>query len=308
MNVLVTGGAGFIGSHIVEALQGRASVRVLDNLQTGFLRNLEGLKAEFVHGSILDKPMLRRAMEGVDAVFHLAAMISVPESMQKPVECEETNTIGTLNVLEAAAAAGVKKLCFSTSAAIYGNNPAVPKHEGMMPEPMSPYAVSKLSGEFYCDLYTRERALPCACLRYFNVFGPRQNPKSAYAAAVPIFITRALKHEPLVIHGDGEQTRDFIHVRDVAAANLFFGLESAAAGVFNVAHGGRTSINELAREVIRLTGSESEIRHETARAGDVKHSQASVRKLADAGFVPASSFAAGLAETIAWYREHHGRG
>jgi UDP-glucose 4-epimerase len=306
MNVLITGGAGFIGSHIAEALQGRARVRVLDNLRSGFRANLRDLDVELVEGSILDRPLLQKAMAGVDCVFHLAAMISVPESMEKPIECEQVNTIGTLQVLEAAAAAGVRKLCFSTSAAIYGNNPDVPKRETMLPEPQSPYAVSKLSGEYYGDLFTRTRGLSCACLRYFNVFGPRQNPKSAYAAAVPIFITRALKHEPLTIYGDGEQTRDFIYVKDIAAANVYFATQSPAAGVFNVAYGGRITINDLAREIIRQTGSRSEIRYEPPRAGDVKHSQAANDRLRAAGFKPASTFAEGLAATIAWYRRQAG--
>ena len=160
MRILVTGGAGFIGSHIVETFQGKAEIRVLDNLRSGFLKNLDGFNVEFIEGSILDKALLDRAMEGVDYVFHLAAMISVPESMSKPQECVEINTMGTLNVLEAAAKAGARKLCLSTSAAIYGDNPTVPKVETMYPEPKSPYAVTKLDDEYYCAMYTRERNLP----------------------------------------------------------------------------------------------------------------------------------------------------
>ena len=246
MKVLVTGGAGFIGSHIVEHFQGRAEVRVLDNLRSGFLHNLEAFKHEFVRGSILDRELVRQAMQGVDYVFHLAAMISVPESMQKPVECTEINTIGTLVVLEEAARAGVKKLVLSSSAAIYGDNPVTPKLETMLPEPKSPYAITKLDGEYYCRMFTTEGRLQTACLRYFNVFGPRQDPKSQYAAAVPIFIDRAVKNQPITIYGDGEQTRDFIYVKDIAAANAFFATESPATGVFNVAYGGRITINDLA--------------------------------------------------------------
>jgi len=301
MRVLITGGAGFIGSHIAEQLQGQAKVRVLDNLRSGYRRNLAGLQAEFIDGSILDRDLLARAMDGVDYVFHLAAIISVPESMLQPAECEEVNSIGTLNVLAAAARAKVKKLCFSTSAAIYGDNPVVPKREEMIPEPKSPYAVTKLAGEYYGAMYTREHGLPTACLRYFNVFGPRQDPASAYAAAVPIFIAKALRNEPLTIFGDGEQTRDFIFVKDIVAANLHFTLHSDATGVFNVAYGGRITINELARRIVELTGSKSEIRHLPERLGDVKHSLAAVDKLRATGFRPAADFAAGLEQTIAFF-------
>jgi len=308
MKVLVTGGAGFIGSHIVEHFQGHAEVRVLDNLRSGFKRNLAGLSQEFLEGSILDRELVRRAMAGVDHVFHLAAMISVPESMQKPVECNEINTVGTLVVLEEAARAGVKKLVLSTSAAIYGDNPVTPKRETMLPEPKSPYAITKLDGEYYCELFAREGRLPTACLRYFNVFGPRQNPNSQYAAAVPIFIDRAVKQEPLLIYGDGEQTRDFIYVKDIVAANVFFATQSPATGVFNVAYGQRITINDLARTICRLTGSRSEIKHAAPRTGDVKHSLASIEKLRAAGFQPTGNFADGLDATILWFRGSRAKG
>lgn len=301
MRVLVTGGAGFIGSHLVEHFQGKADVRVLDNLRSGRLSNLQGFDVEFIEGSILDDALLAKAMSGVDVVFHLAAMISVPESMGKPIECVEINTIGTLKVLEAAAKAGVKKLCLSTSAAIYGDNPVVPKRETMLPEPKSPYAETKLSGEYYCGIYTREGRLDTACLRYFNVFGPRQDPKSQYAAAVPIFVSRALRQEPITIFGDGEQTRDFIYVKDIVAANVFFALESSATGVFNIAYGGKITINDLAKRIIELTGSRSQIVYLPERAGDVKHSSAAIDKLSATGFRPGADFDRGLAETIAYF-------
>jgi len=306
MKILVTGGAGFIGSHIVEHFQGLAEVRVLDNLRSGFQHNLAGLQHEFIEGSILDRERVRRAVSGVDHVFHLAAMISVPESMQKPVECNELNTTGTLVVLEEAARAGVKKLVFSTSAAIYGDNPVTPKVETMLPEPKSPYAITKLDGEYYCDLFAREGRLQTACLRYFNVFGPRQDPKSQYAAAVPIFIDRAVKQEAITIHGDGEQTRDFIYVKDIVAANAFFATQSSATGVFNVAYGQRITINDLAWTICELTGSRSEIKHTAPRAGDVKHSLAAIDKLRAAGFQPTSNFAAGLRDTIRWFSAKRG--
>ena len=303
MRVLVTGGAGFIGSHIVEHFQGRAEVRVLDNLRSGFLHNLEAFNHEFVRGSILDRELVRQAMQGVDYVFHLAAMISVPESMQKPAECTEINTIGTLVVLEEAARAGAKKLVLSSSAAIYGDNPVTPKLETMLPEPKSPYAITKLDGEYYCRMFTTEGWLQTACLRYFNVFGPRQDPRSQYAAAVPIFIDRAVKNQPITVYGDGEQTRDFIYVKDIAAANAFFAIESQATGVFNVAYGGRITINDLASSVCRLTGSRSEVKHAAERPGDVKHSQAAIERLRSGGFSPKGSLMDGLQATIEYFQQ-----
>ena len=302
MRVLVTGGAGFIGSHIVEHFQGIADVRVFDNLRSGFQHNLAGLKHEFMAGSICDRDAIRAAMQNVDYVFHLAAMISVPESMQKPVECNEINATGTLIVLEEAARAKVKKLVLSSSAAIYGDNPVTPKLETMLPEPKSPYAITKLDGEFYCKMFASEGWLPTVSLRYFNVFGPRQDPKSQYAAAVPIFIDRAVKIEPITIHGDGEQTRDFIYVKDVAAANAFFATQSDATGVFNVGYGQRITINDLAATICRLANSRSEIQHTAERSGDVKHSLAAIDKLRAAGFKPESNFQEGLNATIEFFR------
>jgi UDP-glucose 4-epimerase len=302
MRVLVTGGAGFIGSHIVEHFQGKAEVRVLDNLRSGFKHNLAGFQHEFIEASILDRDAVRRAVQGVDYIFHLAAMISVPESMAKPIECDELNTRGTLVVLEEAAQAGVKKLVLSSSAAIYGDNPTVPKVETMFPEPKSPYAITKLDGEYYCKMFADEKRLQTACLRYFNVFGPRQDPKSQYAAAVPIFIHRALKHEPITIYGDGEQTRDFIYVKDIAAANAYFATQSPATGVFNVAYGRKITINDLCTTICRLTGSKSVIHHAAERAGDVKHSMAAVDKLLAAGFKPEGNLADGLQATVEFFK------
>jgi len=302
MRVLVTGGSGFIGSHIVELFQGRAEVRVLDNLRSGHRHNLAGLAHEFVEGSILDRALVRQAMQGVDYVFHLAALISVPESMQKPVECNEINTTGTLIVLEEAAAAKVKKLSLSSSAAIYGDNPVTPKVETMFPEPKSPYAVTKLDGEYYCKMFADTGRLQTVCLRYFNVFGPRQDPGSQYAAAVPIFIDRAVRHQPITIFGDGGATRDFVYVKDIAAANAFFCTESPATGVFNVACGQKITIKELAEKICAMTGSRSEIKHAPERAGDVRHSLAAVEKLHAAGFKSSNSFEDGLRATVEFFQ------
>ncbi|HVU09008.1 MAG TPA: NAD-dependent epimerase/dehydratase family protein [Verrucomicrobiae bacterium] len=302
MKVLVTGGAGFIGSHIVEYFQGNAEVRVLDNLRSGFKHNLAGFKHEFIEGSISDRQAVRRAMAGVDFVFHLAAMISVPESMLNPTECNEINAAGTLIVLEEAARAKVKKLVFSSSAAVYGDNPVTPKVETMLPEPKSPYAITKLDGEFYCKMFTSEGGLATTSLRYFNVFGPRQNPRSQYAAAVPIFVERAVKNEPIVIHGDGEQTRDFVYVKDVAAANAFFATQSAATGVFNVGYGQQITIKALATAICRSAGSSSIVQYAPERLGDVKHSQAGAEKLRAAGFQPQGNFHDGLNATVEFFR------
>ncbi|MDD5728247.1 MAG: NAD-dependent epimerase/dehydratase family protein [Victivallales bacterium] len=300
MRVLVTGGAGFIGSHIVEHFQRKAEVRVLDSLRSGFRKNLDGFAVEFIEGDIRDRATVRKAVQDIDYIFHLAAMISVPESMGKPIECVDLNVNGTLVVLEEAAAAGVKKLCFSTSAAIYGDNPVVPKRETMLPEPKSPYAITKLDGEYYCNMFSQEGKLQTACLRYFNVFGPRQDPNSAYAAAIPIFTARAVNDGEITIFGDGEQTRDFIYVKDIVAANVFMA-ENDFTGVYNVAYGRRITINDLVGKIREITGSNSPVVYLDERPGDVKHSMAAIDKLLATGFKPSSSFDAGMAATINYF-------
>jgi UDP-glucose 4-epimerase len=232
----------------------------------------------------------------------LAALISVPESMELPADYIKINSIGTLNVLEAAKRCGVKSVVLSSSAANYGDNPIVPKLESMNPEPKSPYAVTKLDGEFYCDMYTREHGLNAVSLRYFNVFGPRQDPSSQYAAAVPIFIDRAVRGEDISIFGDGEQTRDFVFVKDVVQAN-FLAAEKAQGGLFNVAWGQKITIKDLAGKVIELTGSEAEIRHLPERAGDIKHSMADNSKIvSQLGFKASSNLTDGLKETIKFFQ------
>lgn len=301
--VLVTGGAGFIGGHLVDALlRENAQVVVLDNLRSGTRETVQSKELEFIDGSITDRDAVRRAVQGCDEVFHLAGMVSVAESMTRPHECVELNVTGLLNVLEEAASAGVRKLVFSSSAAIYGDDPTVPKRETMAPAPKSPYAITKLDGEHYCAMFTETRGIETVCLRYFNVFGPRQNPASAYAAAVPIFIHQALAGEPITIHGDGGQTRDFVYVKDVVAANLFAAATAGLTGVFNVGYGERLTIRGLAEEILNATGNRSVLRHQGVRAGDVRHSLAAPDKLFAAGFKPTYTLPEALAETLEWYR------
>ncbi|MDR0353487.1 MAG: NAD-dependent epimerase/dehydratase family protein [Opitutaceae bacterium] len=296
--ILITGGCGFIGSHLAEKLQHDAEVLVLDNLRTGRLRNLDGIRARCIRGSILDRALLRETLRGVRHVYHLAAMISVPESVGDPRGCVELNVNGLLNVLEESAAAGVEKLFFASSAAIYGDNPAVPKVETMLPEPRSPYAITKLDGEYYCRQFAADGRLDTVALRFFNVFGPRQDPKSAYAAAVPVFMQKALAGEPLVIYGDGGQTRDFIHVHDLAAACIHVMNTPGLTGVLNAGYGGQLTVLDLARRIIALAGSRSEIHHAPPRPGDVRHSRADTGALRATGFVPQTGLAAGLASTL----------
>lgn len=304
MKILVTGGSGFIGSHIVEHFQGKAAeIRVLDNLRTGFRANLAGLDHTFIEGSVTDRALVRQAVAGVDLVFHMAALVSVPESMAKPGECMDINVHGLLNVLEEASMARVKKLVFASSAAVYGDNPAVPKLETMVPEPKSPYAITKLDGEYYLDMFTREGRLETTAIRFFNVFGPRQDPKGAYAAAVPVFIGKAIKGEDITIFGDGEQTRDFIYVKDIVGALTFAAETPGATGVFNAGYGGQITINKLASQIIANAGSSSKILHAAERAGDMKHSRASADKLLAAGWKPGHTLEEGLAATFDYFKD-----
>jgi UDP-glucose 4-epimerase len=300
--ILITGGAGFIGSHLARRFADHAEVTVLDDLRSGYARNLEGVRCRFLQGSILDEAALRQAIAGAAEVYHLAAMISVPESVAKPAECAELNTEGTRRVLDAALAAGARKVVLASSAAIYGDNPAVPKLESMPPEPKSPYAETKLAGEQLLAQYRQAHGLGTTSLRFFNVFGPRQDPRSAYAAAVPIFIAKALRDEPIGIHGDGGQTRDFIHVTDIVGALAYAGGSHDMSGTYNVGYGQSQSILALAQEIIRLTGSKSPIEYLPARAGDVRHSLASTERLLSAGWKPQSSVNSGLSETVDAFR------
>ena len=298
MKILVTGGAGFIGSHIVEHYQDKAEeIRVLDNLRTGYLKNLDGLKHTFIEGSICDRELVRQAVQGVDYIFHMAALVSVPESMSKIGECIDINVNGLLNVLEEASAAGVKKIVLASSAAIYGDNPTVPKLE-----PKSPYAITKLDGEYYLNMFRAEGKVNTAAVRFFNVFGPRQDPKGAYAAAVPIFIEKAVKGEDITVYGDGTQTRDFIYVKDIVGALTFVAEHPEVTGVFNAGYGGQITIEELADNIIKAAGSSSKVLHAPERAGDVKHSRACADKLRSAGWQPKHTLPEGLATTLEYFK------
>ncbi|MBK1830793.1 NAD-dependent epimerase/dehydratase family protein [Verrucomicrobiaceae bacterium R5-34] len=307
MKILVTGGAGFIGSHIVEHFQGKAEeIRVLDNLRTGYRENLDGLDHTFIEGSITDRALVKQAVEGVDYIFHMAAMVSVPESMAKISECVEINVNGLLNVLEEASAAQVKKLVFASSAANYGDNPTVPKVETMYPEPKSPYAITKLDGEYYLEMFRTEGLLQTTSVRFFNVFGPRQDPKGAYAAAVPIFIEKAVKGENITVFGDGEQTRDFIYVKDIVGALVFAATTEGVHGTYNAGYGGQITINDLANNILASAGTDSKLVHGPERAGDVKHSRASSEKLRAAGWQPQHTLEEGLAATFEFFRNKLG--
>ncbi len=303
--VVITGGAGFIGSHIAEHwAAASAEVHVIDNLRTGNYGNIGGIKGVIFHNvSITDRDAVFEILEGATYVHHLAAMVSVPESVDKPLECVGINVNGLINVLDAAVRHKVKKVVHSSSAAVYGDNPASPKTTDMLPMPKTPYGITKLDGEYYLQAYRDNFGLDTISLRYFNVFGPRQDPASQYAAAVPIFIRKAICNEPVIVYGDGEQTRDFIFVKDVVNANVLAATSREVSGSYNVALGKATTINEIAGTVVRETESRSSIIYEKARQGDIKHSLASIddtrRSL---GFNPQFTLLEGLRETIRFFR------
>jgi len=303
MKVLITGGAGFIGSHLAEFLRERAEVRILDSLRIGDRRILKRRGIDVIQASVLDTAALRTAVSGINFVFHLAAMVSVQESMENPQQCVEINVLGTLNVLRAAADAGVRKLVFASSAAVYGDNPPVPTPETATPKPKSPYAITKLDGEYYCEMFEREGWLNTAALRFFNVFGPGQDPASPYAAVVPAFMQRAMRGEPLTIFGDGKQSRDFIYVKDAVSSLAFAAENSQLTGVFNCGYGRQTTINELIQRILTSADSESRLNYLPERPGDVRHSCASTEKLRASGWRPVSSLDQGLRETMEEFRQ-----
>ena len=307
---LVTGGAGFIGSHLVERLvEDGADVTVLDDLSTGRRENLRPVRhrIKFIRGSVARLDACRRALRGVDYVLHQAAVTSVPQSTRNPLAAHHTNITGTLNILIAAREAGVRRVVYAASTAAYGNPPELPHHEGLVASPCSEYAASKLAGEAYCQAFWRTHGLETVALRYFNVFGPRQNLDSQYGAVVPLFIAAALRREAPVIFGDGGQTRDFTFVSNVVDANLLAchaPAEHVAGNVFNVGCGRATSIRELWQHIAAIAGVAIEPRHELTRAGDVRHSLAAItRAQQQLGYVPATALEEGLRRTIAHYRE-----
>ena len=306
---LVTGGAGFIGSNIVEALCARGeAVTVLDDFSTGKRHNIEHLmdKMTLVGGSITDPGACREAAAGADYVLHEAALPSVPRSVEDPQTTHEVNVTGTVNMLVAARDAGVRRFVFAASSAAYGDLPTLPKLEDMDTNPLSPYAVQKLASEMYCRLFYTLYGLETISLRYFNVFGPRQDPKSQYAAVVPAFITMFLRGEAPTIDGDGEQSRDFTYVANVIHANLLACVapKEAVGEVYNIACGEQISVNTLANTIREVVGAKVEAKHGPARAGDVKHSRAGIDKAQRLlGFEPQIGFREGLEHVIAFYRE-----
>jgi len=304
---LVTGGAGFIGSHLACALVERGfKVKVLDDFSTGRTENLKCVEgtAEMINGSVADLLLVKKSMKGVDCVLHEAAIASVPRSIERPAESAMANIIGTLNVLIAARDARVKRVVYASSSSVYGDTPTLPKTEDMPPNPQSPYALTKYAGERYTQLFHSIYGLETLALRYFNVFGPRQDPNSQYAAVVPRFITSALSGKKQTIYGDGEQTRDFGYIKDVVEANMLaMNAKKGFGEVFNIAGGKRTSINELRSMICELAGKDVEAVYEPARKGDVKHSLADIGKAQRTlGFNPKYSVRDGLKETVEWYR------
>src|SRR5215813_13859747 len=307
---LVTGGAGFIGSHICERLvRDGHRVRVLDDFSAGKEENLTPFKndIEVIRGDIRDKEIVDSAMRGIEVVFHEAALGSVPRSVADPVTTHEVNITGTLNVFLAARDAGVRRVVYASSSSVYGETPVLPKREDMSPQPLSPYALSKLVGEHYASVFKQVYNFEIVSLRYFNIFGPRQDPESQYAAVIPRFITALLNGKAPVVYGDGLQSRDFTFVENVVNANLQAAEADGIAGeAFNVACGGRYTLLDLLAETKEVLGSDIEPVHEAARVGDVRDSQASIEAAQKAfGYRVSVDFAEGLEKTIEWYKRNN---
>ena len=297
--VVVTGGLGFIGSHLIDRLNENNNVVIVDNQSSGDIKNIKDFDFTKIDTNLGDitKMNLENIFEGADYVFHMAAMTSVTQSIVDPIGCNEINVTGTLKVLEAARKCGVKKLVFSSSSAVYGETESLPISEKIPINPLSPYAVAKATGELYCNVYSEIYGLPTVALRYFNVFGPKQDPESDYAPVIPIFVDKLLKNETPVIYGDGEQTRDFVHVKQVVKANIL-SAESKETGVFNIGLGKSTSINQLFEIVKNTMGKDIEPKYEDARAGEIKHSFADISKARSIGYVPKSDFVDNLSDTV----------
>lgn len=307
MRYLVTGGAGFIGSNTVDELVRRGnSVRVLDDLATGKEANLEQVRKQitFSQGSITDRDAVDEACRGVDYVLHLAARTSVPRSVKQPLETNEINVDGTLNVLVAARDAGVRRVVFASSSSIYGDTPTLPKHEDMPPAPISPYGASKLIGEIYGRVFHRNYGLDFVALRYFNVFGPRQDPRSPYSGVLSLFITAMLNGAQVNVFGDGEQSRDFTFVQNVVAANIQACEAPGIAGrAFNLGTGGRYTLNYTLRLLESFAGKKAQAKYAPPREGDIRDSQADISLAEQSfGYKPQINFEDGLRKTWDWYQ------
>lgn len=306
MKYIITGGAGFIGSHIAgELISQDHEVVILDNLFSGRNENIQSFLSHrdvsFIKGTITDLSLLKQTFSGADGIFHEAAIASVPRSIRNPAATNEVNVTGTLNVLLAARNCDLRKVVFASSSSVYGNTPVLPKCEDMTPAPLSPYAVSKLAGEHYMNVFSKVYGFQTLSLRYFNVFGPRQDPHSEYAAVIPKFITKILNHESPVIYGDGGQTRDFTYIHDVVQANIR-AMQSDAQGVCNVAYCQSIDLNTLAKTIMEITGITVPLIYEPPRAGDVRDSLADIHRAEKAfGYAPEYTVKTGLLETIKWY-------
>lgn len=298
---VITGGAGFIGSNLAEALAQENVVVVIDDLSTGKEENLAGLDVHFIKGSITDPELLKEAFQGADCVFHQAAIASVKKSVENPSRTNMVGIDGTLNVLVAARDAGVRRVVQASSAAVYGSSPELPKREDMMPDPQSPYAVTKLANEHYARVFQELYGLEAVSLRYFNVFGPKQDPTSEYSGVISRFICALLNNELPVIYGDGEQTRDFVYVADVVKANLM--ACRSATGGYNIACQKSISLNTLAEVMGGILGKKVHPRYELPRAGDIRHSLADISRAKGIGYYPDYSLEDGLIETIQWFRD-----
>ncbi|MCC6748444.1 MAG: SDR family oxidoreductase [Deltaproteobacteria bacterium] len=307
MKVLVTGGAGFIGSHLAERLVGDGhEVVVLDNLSSGHRANLASVerRLRFVEGDIRDAARLSELATGCELVFHQAAIVSVPYSVEHPQESHDVNIQGTFNVLQAARACGVRRVMFACSAAVYGEDPRLPKVEEMAPAPVSPYGVEKITGEYYLGVFNQIYGVETVSLRYFNVFGPRQDPRSPYSGVISVFVDRALTGATALVFGDGEQCRDFVYVQNVVDANLLAATVPAARGrCFNVGCGERTSLNELVAILGRLAGRPLQVEHREARAGDIRASVADIgRARSELGYAPVVGVDEGLRRLLEFER------
>lgn len=305
--VVITGGAGFIGSNLARELASSNHVIVVDDLSTGDIDNIQDLidskDIEFIQGSITDLDLVQKTFEDVDYVFHEAAIASVPRSIKDPVMSNYANVNGTLNVLVAARDNNVKKIVYASSSSVYGDTPTLPKKEDMKTCPLSPYAVGKLTGEYYCQVFNKIYSLPTVSLRYFNVYGPRQDPLSEYAAVIPKFITCMLNEESPIVFGDGEQTRDFTFIEDVVQANIL-AAESDATGVFNIACGKRISINDLVHSIRVIAEKDIEPVYNDPRPGDIVHSLADISKAKEQfHFDPKFTMDNGLEATVEWFRK-----